>query len=153
MGEAAAVYNPFEPGFTDDPYPHYGELRRADPVHHSFLEVWLLFRYDDVFRLLRDPSLSVEDHKATPTALMEATRQVMGDAADRGRRSMLNLDPPDHTRLRRLVSEAFTPRMVDRLRPRVGELVDRALDGVEAEAEWNGRINLRGMTRLPVRVG
>jgi cytochrome P450 len=135
MSEATVTYNPFEPGFTDDPYPHYRALREADPVHHSSLGVWLLFRYEDVFGLLRDPSLSVEDRNAALTPLMEATREAMGDAADRGNRSMLNLDPPDHTRLRRLVSKAFTPRMIERLRPRVEELVDEALDDVEAE--WN----------------
>ncbi len=135
MSETAVTYNPFQTGFTDNPYAHYQELRRADPVHHSFLGVWVLFRYEDVFRLLRDPSLSVEDRKATTTPLMEATRETMGDAADMGNRSMLNLDPPDHTRLRRLVAKAFTLRMIERLRPRVEQLVDEALDG--NESEWN----------------
>lgn len=135
MSETTVACNPFQTGFTEDPYPHYRELREADPVHHSFLEVWLLFRYEDVFRWLRDPSLSVEDRKAAPTSLMKAAREAMGDAADRGDRSMLNLDPPDHTRLRRLVSKAFTPRMIESLRPRVEQLVDEALD--YSEPEWN----------------
>ena len=135
MSDVAVSYNPFQPGFAEDPYPHLRELREADPVHQSVLGVWVLFRYDDVFRLLRDPSLSVEDAKATPTPLMQMVRDTMGDVADMGNATMLNRDPPDHTRLRRLVSKAFTPRMVENLRPRIEQLVDRALD--EAGAEWD----------------
>lgn len=135
MTDVTVSYNPFQPGFTDDPYPHYRELRDADPVHHAPLGIWLLLRYEDVFRLLRDPALSVEDRNATPTALMEMAREAMGDVADMGQESMLNRDAPDHTRLRRLVSKAFTPRMVERLRPRIEALVDDALDG--AGAEWD----------------
>ena len=135
MSDVTMSYNPFQPGFTDDPYPHLREMREADPVHQSMLGVWVLFRYDDVFRLLRDPTLSVEDGKATPTPLMQMVRDTMGDVADMGNSSMLNRDPPDHTRLRRLVSKAFTPRMVERLRPRIEQLVE---DGLEAAgAEWD----------------
>ena len=63
-------------------------------------------------------------------------REVLGDdRADRGSRAMLNLDPPDHTRLRKLVSKAFTPRVIERLRPRIQQLVDDALDRVEPAGE------------------
>jgi cytochrome P450 len=121
-------FNPFGPGFTDDPYPHYRELREGDPVHQSPLGIWLLFRYDDVLRFLRDHELSADAANARPTPLDELAAEVLGDRAERGSRAMLNLDPPDHTRLRRLVSKAFTPRMIDSLRPRLQELVDEALD-------------------------
>ena len=135
MSEDSLVYNPFQAGFTDDPYPHLREMRESDPVHRNPLGIWMLFRYDDVARMLRDPSLSVEDAKAVPTAAMEAARQSMGEVADMGTNSMLNRDPPDHTRLRRLVAKAFTPRMIDRLRPRIEQLVDTALDA--AGPEWD----------------
>jgi cytochrome P450 len=136
MGADVTVsYDPFQPGFTDDPYPHLQEMREADPVHLSALGVWIFFRYEDVFRMLRDPLLSVEDRNAVPTPMMEAAIEAMGDVAEMGNRSMLNLDPPDHDRLRRLVSKAFTPRMVERLRPRVENLVDEALD--TAGADWD----------------
>lgn len=131
----APSYNPFQPGFTDDPYPHYREMREGDPVHHSPMDIWVLFRYEDVFRLLRDPALSVDERNAKPTPMMELARQVMGDAIDRGSNAMLNRDPPDHTRLRRLVSKAFTPKMIEQLRPRIEQLVSDALD--EAGAEWD----------------
>lgn len=135
MSDTSVAYNPFQPGFTNDPYPHYRELREADPVHHSEMGVWILTRYRDVFALLRNPSLSVEDRNAAPTPMMEMAREAMGDREQMGTRSILNLDPPDHTRLRRLVSKAFTPRMVDQLRPRVEELVDAALG--RAGQEWD----------------
>ena len=135
MSDTSVQYNPFEPGFTDNPYPHYRELREADPVHQSFMGVWMLTRYRDVFALLRDPSLSVEDRNAAPTPMMEMAAEAMGDRFELGSQSILNLDPPDHTRLRRLVSKAFTPRMVEQLRPRVEQLVDASLD--QAGPEWD----------------
>ena len=60
MTELAAVFNPFEAGFADDPYEQYGNVRATNPVHQSVFGAWILFAYDDVVRMLRDPSLSVE---------------------------------------------------------------------------------------------
>jgi cytochrome P450 len=121
-------FNPFEPGFTDDPYPHYRELREGDPVHQSPLGIFLLFRYGHVLHFLRDHELSADAANARPTPLDEMAAEVLGDRAERGSQAMLNRDPPDHTRLRRLVSKAFTPRMIEELRPHIQELVDGALD-------------------------
>jgi cytochrome P450 len=123
------AYNPFEPGFTDDPYPQYRALREGDPVHESPIGVWVLTRYDDVLHFLRDPSLSVEQRNAVPSPMQELVRDALGDMDARDD-AMLNRDPPDHTRLRRLVSKAFTPRVIEQLRPRVERLVAEALDGV-----------------------
>src|SRR4051794_6170214 len=115
MGDAAiepVFFNPFEPGYPADPYPQFAALREADPVHASAAGPWILFRHADVLRLLRDTSLSVEDDRAVqegPRA--ELFDQVLGEGdperRQRGARAMLNVDPPDHTRLRRLVSKAF----------------------------------------------
>ena len=130
-------YNPFEPGYPEDPYRQFALLREHDPVHESLAGPWMLFRYEDVNRLLRDSSLSVEEDRSTrvgPRA--EIFERILAESAngeerrERGSRAMLNLDPPDHTRLRRLVSKAFTPRMIEGLRPLVGRLVDEHLDAV-----------------------
>jgi cytochrome P450 len=128
MTELAAVFNPFEPGFADDPYEQYGNVRATNPVHQSVFGAWILFGYDDVVKMLRDPSLSVEADKAevVPNGLLRDPRDDVAES--RSSRAMLNLDPPDHTRLRRLVSKAFTPRVIEGLRPRVQQLVDVALD-------------------------
>ena len=146
VSDQPVIYNPFEPGFTDDPYPHYTELRDADPVHHNPLGIWLLFRHEDVTRFLREPGLSVEDRHAHPTPLTELAEQATGEQSRQGEHAMLNRDPPDHTRLRRLVSKAFTPRMVQRFRERVQALVDESLD----RAAERGEMELIGDFAFPL---
>jgi len=98
----------------------------------TLMNQWLLFTYEDVSRLLRDPSLSVSDANIE---IMDEKRQAIFLEASGGElqqsTSMLNADPPDHTRLRRLVSKAFTPAAIESLRPRVQELVDGILDSME----------------------
>ncbi|HEV2361799.1 MAG TPA: cytochrome P450, partial [Acidimicrobiales bacterium] len=128
-------YNPFQEGFSEDPYPHLQELREGDPVHENPLGIWVMFRYEDILRMLRDRSLSVEDRNIVPNERMLMLADTLAEEPDRGAASMLSRDPPDHTRLRRLVSKAFTPRMIERLRPRVEELVDTAL--AQAGDEWD----------------
>ncbi len=114
------TYDPFEPAVHDDPYPTYHALRAADPVHRSeLMDMWVLTRHRDIAFVLRDPRFSVDRREwdgTPPPADGELTQ------------SMLSLDPPDHTRLRTLVSRAFTPRVVERLRPLATTLVDEALD-------------------------
>src|SRR4051794_24051811 len=132
---APVVYNPFAPGFVEDPYPHYAELRAADPVHQHPLGFWALWRHSDVSDLLR-AKLSVEDRNAAPTPIRAAYEAIAGDRGRRGGGlSMLDRDPPDHTRLRRLVSQAFTPRTIEALEPRVQVLVDEALDRIDSAGE------------------
>jgi cytochrome P450 len=134
MSQVDVIYNPFAPGFTENPYPQYEALRGADPVHHSPLGVWVLLRYDDVLGFLRDPSLSVDDRNANPTPLAELTREVLGDE-EPGNETMLMRDPPDHTRLRRLVSKAFTPRTIEQLSGRIQTLIDQHLDACAGARE------------------
>lgn len=129
-GYLPPTLNPFEPGFFDDPYSQYRAVRETNPVHLAPNGVWALFRYDDVQRVLRDPRLSVEERhgRDSLTPMVSAEMQdLIARRRERGSRAMLNLDPPDHHRLRRLVQKVFTPRMVESLRPRVQELVDEML--------------------------
>ena len=132
MTETTVTYNPFEPGFVEDPYTQYAAMRDADPIHRTPLDFWVLFRYDDIYRFLKDPTLSVEDRNANPTPIDQMIQEVVGDRLeDRGERSMLSRDPPDHTRLRKLVTKAFTPRVIEELRPRIATLVDELLDAAQ----------------------
>lgn len=131
------AFNPFEPGYHEDPYAQYAQLRRHDPVHHSVLGLWFLFRREDVERVIRDPELSVEfdNANAEGMARFEMFEEVLGDeitdeARNRGNHAILNIDPPDHTRLRRLVAKVFTPKAVEDLRPRARAIVDEHLDVV-----------------------
>jgi cytochrome P450 len=129
-GYLPPMLNPFEPGFFDDPYSQYRLVREQDPVHLSPIGAYALFRYDDVHRVLRDPSLSVEDRHMSPLAVNPDPdiAAMLAERGDGGSHAMLNLDPPDHHRLRRLVSKVFTPRTIEALRPRVQQLVDEHLD-------------------------
>jgi cytochrome P450 len=132
-GPELPVFNPFVPGFAQDPYPQYAELCATHPVQHTPLGLWAVFGYDDAVRILRDPTLSVEDRAVVgrnPRA--EIREQILGDRPQRGTRGILNLDPPDHTRLRRLVQQVFTARMVEQLAPRVQLMVDEMLDAAVA---------------------
>ncbi len=124
---ADVQFNPMAPEFVADPYPMYHRLRTEDPVHHSPLGFWVLTRYPDVMAMLRDPRLTKE-----PIAAFVAARFGMTVPPPGLGLSMLDRDPPDHTRLRGLVSKAFTPRALERLRPEIQQIVDGLLDEVEA---------------------
>lgn len=145
------VFNPFDPAFRADPYPTYAALRTHDPVHVSPFGFTVLTRYDDVARTLRGSEFARDiDAHVTPRpddprrARRERQRQRIEDGAVA--KSILNLDPPDHTRLRRLVSLAFTPSAIERLRPRVQQLVDDVLD----RAAERGSIELVEELAFPV---
>jgi cytochrome P450 len=116
-------FNPMEPEFVADPYPTYQRLRSEDPVHHSPLGFWVLTRYEDVVANLRDPRFAKEPMIAAVAARLGISPMGIGV-------SMLDRDPPDHTRLRSLASKAFTPRVVEALRPRIQQIVDELLEGV-----------------------
>jgi cytochrome P450 len=135
-------FNPMDPEFLADPYPTYRRLRTEDPVHQSPLGFWVLTRYEDVAAVLRDARFIKE-----PLAALVAAR--FGNAVPRGvGLSMLDRDPPDHTRLRSLVSKAFTPRVVEGLRPRIQQIVD----GLVARAEAAGSMDLIEEFAYPIPV-
>ena len=144
-------FNPFEPGFAEDPYPQYAELSTRNPVQQTPLGLWALFAYDDAVGLLRDPSLSVEDRSVVGVnPRVEMRQKILGDRPQRGTRQILNLDPPDHTRLRKLVQQVFTPRMVEQLTPRVQAMVDDALDAVVARGSGTGEMDVIADLAFPL---
>jgi cytochrome P450 len=118
----------WEPGYTADPYPFVARLREESPVCRVVadgLPVWLITGYEQVRAALADPRLSVN-----PELASAAAREVPWVAAITSpglARHLLRTDPPDHTRLRRLVSRAFTPRRMEALRPRIQEIADELL--------------------------
>src|SRR5215510_140981 len=135
--------------FKADPYPFYARLRARAPVYPVTLPdgrtAWLVTRYDDVAAALKDERLAKDPHNAlTPQQL---ARQPWMPAFFRPlTKNMLDLDAPDHTRLRGLVSRAFTPRLVEQLRGRVQALTERLLDRALAR----GRFDLVRDYALPV---
>ena len=147
----APLFNPFDPAFRADPYPFYDRLRTEDPVHVSVMGFTVLTRYEDVARALRGAEFArdIEAHVAAPTDPVRLRRrEAFQKRIEEGRtsKSILNLDPPDHTRLRRLATQAFTPSAIERLRPRIQQLVDDVLD-VAAE---RGSIELVDELAFPV---
>jgi cytochrome P450 len=112
-----------------DPYPRYAALRERAPVHRSNFGLWTLTGYDDCQHLLRHPGVGKDFREAMSSlGLTDADREAQ-DRFRNDRSNMLVTDPPDHTRLRGLVTRAFTNRTVEKLRPRVVALVDELLDG------------------------
>jgi cytochrome P450 len=122
---AAAPPDPFAPAAQPDPYPAYARLRREAPVHPLVLpdgtRRWLVTRYEDVDAALRDPRLSKRD--PATDSMPPIVRAVVAN-------QMLAQDPPDHTRLRRLVAQAFAPRLVAGREPLVQRTADDLLDRV-----------------------
>lgn len=140
------MFNPFAPGFSENPYPHYAEIRDETAVHEHPLGFWYVSRYDLVTALLRSGQ-SVETRHLAPHPVRDEMRKAAGgDDWRLGGLSMLDRDPPDHTRLRSLVAKVFTPRAINALAPRITELVDASLDRM-AEA---GRCDLVDELAFPL---
>ena len=118
-----------DPEGRADPYPLYAALREHAPAFRTAQGPVVVARYDDCELVLRDPRFGKgtprpwEDHGIT-----EAEWHERFPGYARNRRALLFLDPPDHTRVRRLVAKAFTPRTVERLRPDIVRLTDEVLD-------------------------
>ncbi len=138
MSDERVELDLFAPGFVENPYPHMARLRDLDPVHVTPFGPVYVSRHDDVSALLKNPAMSVDSSNAASSPLDAVYDEVLGDDADalRGSGSMLDRDPPDHTRLRRLVSKAFTPRRISELRPRIQGLVDARLDKVALSGDF-----------------
>lgn len=140
---AEVSFNPFDPEFRKNPYPFYDKLRELDPVHLTPLGFVVLTRYDDVVNTLRNNDFS-RDIELNANLPETPTRKFRRE--NERSKSMLNLDPPDHTRLRRLVSKSFTPSAIEKLRPRIQQLVDDSL----ANAKKTGSLELVEELAFPV---
>ena len=127
------VFDPFDPEWATNPFPLYADLRQRAPVHRNALGFWVFARHADCLALLRDRRTSADDAYIDPERLSAEFR--FGSGADdpevtarSDMRPFLFRDPPDHTRLRGLVSKAFTPKVVESLRARTQQIVDELLD-------------------------
>jgi cytochrome P450 len=141
------------PEFRDDPYPFFDLLRAHEPVHRTEFGVYLLSRHPDAATVVRDPKLSNDErHSELFRALREANPVPPEQTLDMDQVVMLFLDPPDHTRLRGLVSKAFTPRMIEHLRERVQQIVDEQLDAVAARGDGRMDIVTDLAYPLPVQI-
>ena len=131
--ETGVVFNPQRKDLRVDPYPFYAELRERDPVHRSYpAGGWVLSRYADILEVLGDRRFSSDERNWSRYERFRARARRAGlpRLYDDQLASMLRIDPPDHTRLRTLVGKAFTPRAVERMRPRIEAIVGELLAGL-----------------------
>jgi cytochrome P450 len=125
--EEPVFFNPLDPEAHADPYPQYRRLREHAPMLRGPLGYWVLSRYADIAAVLRDPRFGVGVDEASLMLAMTQDGPGVATMVELSR-WMLFRDPPDHTRLRGLVSKAFTPRALEAVRPRVREIVNRLID-------------------------
>lgn len=133
--------NLFGPTFRADPYPVYARLQAEAPLYprtnaHG-VTTWFVTGYDDVAEILRNHTDFVKDFRHTLTPAELAALPPEPPLLQLVSRHMLNMDPPDHTRLRTLVNKAFTARMVEQLAPRVQAIADALLDPIVARGEMD----------------
>ena len=147
-------FNPFDPQTLQCPFPHYAAMRATDPVHevggHGF---YLVTNYDLVLEVVRDPQTYSNQFGQTSMPLPEDVRQRMIDVVAEGYPrvpTMLTADPPDHTRYRRLVTKAFTPKVISSLEPTIRAIATRLIDS------WIGSGSIEFVSQfavpLPVEV-
>jgi len=139
----AVYFNPWDPAFRANPYPHYKPLLEGPPrILDLFGPTSMVARYADVTAVLRD--------HARFSAVRPRDPNMPDEGPFKGAITMLTSDPPIHTRLRRLVSRDFTPRRIRELEPRIRELTARLLDAVERKGELDVMRDLANA--LPVMV-
>ena len=127
--DALSLYHLLDPEVLANPYPLYNRLRNEDPVHWDpFLHAWVVTRYTDVVTVLLKFSA---DRTPTPEKLSEIGLAALNPIAQVMVRQMLFLDPPAHTRMRSLASQAFTPGRVELLRSHIHAITDSLLDAVQ----------------------
>jgi cytochrome P450 PksS len=125
-----------------NPYPFYAQLREQAPLARFSWgggEMWLVTAYDEVVAILKDPRFTLDIQK---TKQPVNKQQTTSESESRymplaWSRHLLNTDAPDHTRLRTLVSKAFTPRIIEQLRPRIQQIMDELLDAVLKQGEMD----------------
>jgi cytochrome P450 len=130
-----SLYHLLDPGVLADPYPLYRQLRESDPVHWDpYLHAWVVTRYEDVVTVLyRYRAGRTPDPQRLAALGMEQLTPIAALMV----RQMLFLDPPDHSRVRRLAAQAFTPRRVAALREHIEEIAIRLVDELAGESEFD----------------
>jgi len=145
---SAPLFNPLSPEFIRNPYPHYARMRTTDPMHLTPLGMYVASRHAEASIVIRDKRFGKDYAERTirrygPNIMDEPLFRSFG-------LTMLQQDPPDHTRLRGLVVKAFTARRVEDMRPRIQKVVDETLDRIIPQ----GRMDLIEdfAFRLPVTI-
>lgn len=133
------VFDPFDPLWTRDPFALYAELRERAPISKNELGFWVVTKHADCLAILRDKRVSSDSLNIAVDRMPEGFRTPISEDDPMARavleqRPFLFRDPPDHTRLRGLVSKAFTPKVVEGLRPRTHQVVDELIGAARQRA-------------------
>ncbi|MGH7962123.1 MAG: cytochrome P450, partial [Candidatus Binatia bacterium] len=122
-------YNPFLPEVRDNPYPYYAALRQQAPVYEvPGMGFWVVSRYEDVFFVLKNPQ--VFSSSALFAAVFGDLNPFLPEAP-----SLLSIDPPAHTRQRKLINRAFTPRRIAILETHLHEIVRQLIEQITSHGE------------------
>jgi hypothetical protein len=146
------LYGLVSPEIFYNPHPLYHMLRYSEPVHFSpVLNAWVLTRYDDVIAAFKDPRLSNALRRAAGTAKLPPDLRKKMEPIDRFLLLwVLNLDDPEHHRLRVLLSKAFTPKVMSAMRPKIEQITNELIDNVRFDGKMEFVSQLAHP--LPVRV-
>lgn len=133
-------YKLWSPEARRNPQALYAQMRTADPIYAATGPVsgnrfWFFTRYDDVINVLKDPRFGKDAYRLPPEIARKFVSEEVDPVFAVVNRHLLNLDPPDHTRLRGLVHKAFTPRTVDELKPRIANIATELLDAMADTGE------------------
>ena len=130
----------FGPAMLADPYPTYHRLREAQPVSWvPQLDAWVVTSFEAVSAALRNSQLSSDRFERVRTRL---AGKGLDGVLDERARSLIHMDPPDHTRLRGLVNKAFTPRAVEAMERRIQKMIDGLLDAVQDRGKMDAMSEL-----------
>ncbi|MGA7271032.1 MAG: cytochrome P450 [Acidimicrobiia bacterium] len=131
-------FNPFDPTTIADPYPAYARvLEEPNPIPADFPSAWVVSHWEDVRRILGDRSFSADRDRATIVQIMPETTgdPELDEKLTLFDRMLLTLDPPTHTRLRRLVGHAFTPRRIAEMEERISVIATELVEEMREEGE------------------
>jgi cytochrome P450 len=139
MTESVNVYDMWGPATRANPHPIYEQIRNEQPVYRAIGPVsgntfWFITRYDDCVEALKHQRIGKDFRKHLTPEQLERYPQESAEF-EVVNRHMLNMDPPDHTRLRALVHKAFTPRIVESLQPRIQQITDDLIDAMRDKSE------------------
>lgn len=129
----------FSPAFQADPFPTFAQMRTQEPVYQLMVptvagrKYWIVTRYEDVESILKDKRFTKGIRYLLSAEELTRIPQVFTKLSN----NMLNSDPPDHTRLRSLISMAFTPRLLEQWRPRIQAIIDELIDRVQEKGEMD----------------
>jgi cytochrome P450 len=138
MTTSKILFNAFDKDFQNDPYPTYERLRREDPIHRSIFNTWVITRYSDADAILKDRRFQVDNLperlKQKNRYLKEGDLNTLSKVLDKW---LFFLEPPDHNRLKDILTPAFTQSLVENMRPEIQAIVDALLDRVERKGEMD----------------